>query len=99
MGNYEDFVTQDARLAIVRELAVQTDWRCNETILLTVLDNFGHKRSKDWLRTQLRALEELGAIKIHNIDKFMVAELTQAGLDHVERRAIIEGIKRPSPGV
>jgi len=29
----------------------------------------------------------------------LVAALTRAGLDHVERRAFLDGVARPSPGV
>jgi len=95
--SYKEVLLQDARLVILIELSKQTDWRLNETILVSVLDAFAHKHSRDWVRTQLRQLEELGAIKVHTTSGIMVAQLLQLGLDHVERRTVIEGIKRPSP--
>lgn len=99
MESYEAHLTEDARLTILKELASQTDGRLNETILLSVLDTFGHRRSRDWLRTQLRALAELGAVTISEAGTVMVASITRLGGDHVERRQIIEGVARPSPGV
>lgn len=97
MTDYNKHMTEDARLVILKELAEQTDFRLNQTILLAVLDNFGHKRSAEWLRTQLRALEELGAVKLHRAGSIMIAELTRAGHDHVDRRTVIDGIARPKP--
>lgn len=96
--SFADFLTSDARLVILRELAKQTDGRLNENILVSVLDTFGHHRSRDWVRTQLRALEELGAITITEAGSVMIAGITRLGLEHVERRTIIEGVARPSPG-
>ena len=97
--SYEEVTRNDARLVVLRELVKQTDGRLNETILLAVLDQFGHRRSRDWLRTQLRALAELGAVVIREAGSVMVAQITRLGVDHVERRAVIEGIARPSPEV
>jgi|TARA_A100001391_G_scaffold50885_1_gene30963 hypothetical protein len=97
--SYEEVSRNDARLVILRELVKQTDGRLNETILLAVLDQFGHRRSRDWLRTQLRALAELGAVVVREAGSVMVAQITRLGVDHVERRAVIEGIARPSPEV
>lgn len=97
--NYEEHMTHDARLVMLKELARQADGRMNEVILERVLDVFGHRRSRDWIRTQLRKLEELGAVRLDEVGTVMVATLTRAGLDHVERRSFIEGVARPSPGV
>lgn len=92
----EEFKTQDARLVILRQLAEETDGRMNEASLTRVLDLFGHNRSRDWVRTQLRKLEELGAIVIKQpTENIMIAQLTTAGLDHVERRSFIEGVAKP----
>lgn len=71
----------------------------NEVIIERVLDVFGHHRSRDWVRTQLRKLEELGAVRLDEVGTVMVATLTRTGLDHVERRAFVDGVARPSPGV
>ena len=84
-------------LIVLKELAKQTDGTLNETILTAVLDSFGHNRSRDWLRTQLRTLGELGAIKVHEMGTVLIAEITRGGHDHLERRLFIEGVAHPSP--
>lgn len=103
MSDYDDYLTKDARLVILRELAKQSDGRLNESLVTGVLEIFGHRRSREWVRTQLRKLEELGAVKIAKIDRpevepILVAAITRAGVDHVERRSFIDGIARPSIG-
>jgi hypothetical protein len=49
------------------------------------------------VRTQLRALADLGAVTLTEAGSVMIASLTRAGLDHVDGRGIIEGVRRPSP--
>jgi len=99
MSAYETHLAEDARLVILKELAAQTDGRLNEAMLTTVLDAFGYRKSRNWVRTQLRAMDELNAVTLVTAGSVMVAAITQAGLDHVDRRSIIEGIARPSPEV
>lgn len=96
MSDYDTFMAEDARLVILKELAKQTNASLNETILQKVLETFGHTRSREWVRTQLRKLEELGAVALVPAGTVMIATLKQAGLDHVERRSLIDGIARPS---
>jgi repressor of nif and glnA expression len=96
MTDYEKFMAEDARLVILKELASQTSGSLNEAILQKVLETFGHNRSREWVRTQLRKLDELGAVALVEAGSVMIARLKQAGLDHVERRSIIDGIARPS---
>lgn len=91
-----DRIAEDARLIVLRELTRQADGRSNELVLGRVLDTFGVARSRDWLRTQLRRLEELEAVRVEPIGTVLVVTLRQAGRDHVERRALLEGVARPA---
>ncbi|CDX19898.1 conserved hypothetical protein [Mesorhizobium sp. ORS 3359] len=95
--SFEEYLTADARLVMLRELNQQIDGRLNEVLLTKALDTFGHNRSREWVRTQLRKLNELGAVKVTEAGSIMVAAITRAGIDHIERRSIIEGVARPSP--
>jgi hypothetical protein len=97
MTDFRQYIAADVRLIIVRELAAQPDYRLNETLLSRVLETFGHRKSRDYLRDQLRWLEEMGAVTLTEAGTVMIAELTRRGRDHVERRVVIEGIARPSP--
>ncbi len=95
---YSKHIQEDARLIILKELASQSDGRLNSSLLGQVLDAFGHARTDDWLRTQLHAMKELGAIELREIGSVLVAQITRAGVDHCLRRTKIEGIKQPSLG-
>jgi hypothetical protein len=94
--NYAEDLAADARLCILKELALQTNGRLNELALMRTLDTFGITRSRDWVRTQLRKMDELGAVNITEAGTVMVAALTKLGRAHIERREIVEGIARPS---
>lgn len=98
MTDFNSYLVADARLTILKELSTQVDGRLNDNLLTSVLDTFGHRRSRPWVRTQLRALADIGAILIHEAGTVMVAEITGPGLDHVEKRSVLEGVARPSPG-
>lgn len=87
---------EDARLIILKHLAAMHDHRASDTILVEVLDAFGHKRSREWVRTQIRRLEDLGGVMVTAIGTVLVAEIRQAGEDHVLRRAFLEGVRKPS---
>lgn len=96
MSSLADLIAADARLCILKELARQTDGRLNEVGLQHVLDVFGIRRDRDWVRTQLRALDSLGAIAVTEAGTVLIATLKTLGRNHVERRAVIEGVARPS---
>lgn len=97
--SFEEHAARDARLVILRGLAQQIDGRLNEVMLTALLETFGHNRSREWVRTQLYKLRELGAVTTTEAGSVLIASITRAGVDHVERRSIIEGVNRPSPEV
>ncbi|KGE00989.1 hypothetical protein [Rhizobium sp. YS-1r] len=97
--SFEEHAARDARLVILKGLNEQTDGRLNEVLLTGLLETFGHNRSREWVRTQLLKLKELGAVTLVEAGSVFVASITRAGVDHVQRRSIIEGINRPSPEI
>jgi DNA-binding HxlR family transcriptional regulator len=99
MSNMERIIREEARLIVLRELAMQPDNRLNSALLQRVLETFGISRSRDWLHEELRWLEEIGAVRATDAASVRIAELTAKGADHVLRRIVIEGVKRPSPEI
>lgn len=95
MSDFDTHMRNDARLVILQALSIQRDSRLSEKMLHIVLDTEGHNRTRNWLRTQLRELKDLGAIKLHDDGSAFVAEIIRAGQDHVERRSVIEGVACP----
>ncbi len=95
---YREFIEENVRLVILKSLATEVDYALNEHILLAALEAFGHHKTRDYLRNQLRWLEnEVGAVSLKEAGSVLVATITSAGLDHVARRTALEGVQRPSP--
>jgi len=94
--SFAEHAARDARLVILRGLDQQVDGRMNETLLTYLLETFGHNVSREYVRTQLRKLQELGAVQVTEVGTVMIATIARAGVDHVHRRSIIEGVNRPS---
>mgnify|MGYP000444901735 CR=1 FL=1 len=94
--SYLDVVAADCRLIMLKELAAQSDHQLNETILTRVLESFGHMKTRDYIRTQIRKLEELGAVNSREAGSVLVVKILRPGVDHIERRAYLEGVGRPS---
>ena len=95
--NYTDVIAQDFRLVVIRALSEQNDYTLNESILVDMSTQYGHRATRDYARAELRWLESVGAITVQEAGTVLVATLTERGLDHVELRMTIDGIKRPSP--
>lgn len=95
-ANLADAIAGDARLIILKELVGQVDGRLNLLMLVRVLDLYGIRRDRDWVATQLRKLEALGAVDLQSAGELLVAHITRDGRDHVEERAVIEGVTRPA---
>lgn len=96
MSGLADAIAGDARLHILKELVAQVDGRLSELLIRRVLDMYGIRRDRDWIVTQLRKLEALGAVELQDGGGILIAQVTRAGRDHVEERGVIEGITRPA---
>ncbi|MEH3120220.1 MAG: hypothetical protein PGN25_22230 [Methylorubrum populi] len=91
-------IEEDARLALLTTLYQQSDGRLNDMLCTQFLEASGHFRTREWVRTQLRKMEEIGAIKMTEVGTVLIAEISTAGVDHILRRGRIEGIKQPALG-
>lgn len=92
-----DIIREDARLIILRELHAQSNYSLNDGLLRETLESFGIAKSRDWVREELNYLADVGAITRTAVGSVIVATLAAKGTEHVERRLVIEGVKRPSP--
>lgn len=88
-------IAQEARLAILKELAGQTDGRLNDLLLQRALDAYGFRRDRDWVKTQLSKLAALDAVSLEELGPITVARLERAGRDHLDERSVLSGVTRP----
>lgn len=98
--SFTEIVERESRLVALRLLAEQPDRRLNSSLMREALaESWAINRSREWLHVQLRFLAELGAVTLTEAGAVLIATLTDRGLDHVERRIILDGVKRPSMGI
>jgi hypothetical protein len=94
-------IREQARLIMLRELAVQPNYALNDSLLAATLEAFGVYRPREWVRDEMRWLETMGAVGITEVSAeagtVLIATLKPKGRDHVEHRLLIEGVKRPGP--
>lgn len=101
MSSYEQRCQEDARLAILAELAQQRDATLNSRSLTTLIEQVVPRRTREWIETQLDWLNTMGAIRVTRselpgLGPVSLATITRAGRDHVERRIVIHGITLPA---
>lgn len=89
-------IAREARLRILEVLSQQTDGTLSDLLLKRTLDYYGYRRDRDWIRTQMRKLETLGAVSLTEAGEVLFARLAPAGRDHLEERSVIEGVLRPA---
>lgn len=94
---FAELLASDMRLVVLRVLAEDGDYSHNEFVLNDALVLFGHRVSRDKLRTELSWLKEQGLIEIEDISGVMVAKLTTRGVDVACGAATCPGVKRPRP--
>ena len=90
-------IREEARLILLKEMAGQGNYALSETLAQPVLEQFGISKSREWIRQEFRALEDVGAVALSEAGSVIIARATARGLDHVAGRTTVEGVKRPSP--
>jgi repressor of nif and glnA expression len=95
-STFDDLLAKDRRLVILRAL-VDQNYSLNDSILQTVLEEFGHAVSRDVVRSELAWLEEQGFVTLKVTGgRITVATLTERGGDVATGRAKVPGVRRPS---
>ena len=96
---FKQELDKDARLQVLRTLANETSGKSSARALIVALEDSGHPpKSEDYVKQQLRHLSEVGGVTLFESGIHLLAEITRAGLDHVARRSVLEGVGRPQPG-
>ncbi len=91
----KELLKEDQRLVILRSLHEMDGMEANESILDSCLDAYGHKVSRDVVRTHMAWLAEQDLITLRQVDDFNIATLTGRGEDVATGQARVPGVKRP----
>ena len=94
-ADYKEHVEKRGRLVILQQIAAEFNGHLREELIQKALDVYLISRSIEWVRTQLRKLEELGAVTITEDDGKLIAKITRTGRDHIERRSALSGVAWP----
>ena len=78
---FAERMAEDRRLVILRTLESCSGYETNESIIAMMLDDFGHRVSRDQVRTDLAWLKEQGLVTVEEIATVQIATMTQRGLE------------------
>lgn len=93
--SFKELLTEDQRLVILRSLHEMHGYEANESIIDSCLDAYGHKISRDVVRTHLFWLREQGLVSLRDVGDCQIACLTGRGEDVATGQAVVPGVKRP----
>lgn len=89
-------IAAQMRLRILQQLEEQVDKQLSIISIKTVLDAYGYRRDRDWIETQLRKLEDVGAVSLSEPGGTLVARIEAPGRAHIEERSYLAGVMTPS---
>ncbi|MGY6354880.1 VpaChn25_0724 family phage protein [Citrobacter amalonaticus] len=89
-----EILDSDQRLVILRSL-MEYGASANESILQTCLQTYGHRVSRDVVRTHLAWLREQGLVSLNDVSGCYVAEIKGRGEDVALGMASCPGVKKP----
>lgn len=95
--DYTEHFSAHVRITILRLLAGQADYRLNSSLLADGCDAMGIAVTRDGIRTQLAWLAEQGLLTNKDMDRLVIARLTERGLDVALGKTRVPGVKPPSP--
>ena len=93
-------VSDNRSVAILRALHRQPSYGSNEYVMGTWLEQLALGGTRDAIRAELQRLEPLLVIRCERRGEdgeVMVFTLTERGIDHLEGRAVADGIPRIGP--
>ena len=100
MSPYSEVVREEARLLILRSLSEETSGALPSSLLQAGLESWGIHKTREWVHAEIQYLADIGAVQAQPNASVLIVTLMARGLDHVQRRIALPGVKRPSlPGV
>ena len=96
--DFNNFLVENRRVAILRFLAEDSDYSLNDSVIQACLEEIGLGCSRDAIRADFAFLADIGAITFEVVmGSIYVAKLTAKGDDIAKGRAVVPGVKKPGP--
>ena len=96
--SYEQIITADRRLLILRALVATKDYTLGDRLIASFLRSMGHAASHAVVAADLDWLANEGLAQLQHAEGLTIARLTDRGLDVAEGRERHPGVRRPEPG-
>lgn len=98
MNPLKDVLLASARLAVLRFLAEDNDYKLNTSVLQDGLEAIGLDMTRAQVETICDWLAERDLVAVSMVGAVKVVKLLERGADVATGRVQVEGIKRPGPG-
>ena len=92
---YSEKDLEDARLAILKELANQTSGSMSVEQLVSALGDWGHRKGDTEVAQLLNDLVDVRGVQLFLTGVRLTAEITREGLNHVAGRQGLAKVKKP----
>lgn len=96
--SFDQHVREHRRLVILRCLAEIASQRANTAVLADGCNHFGIASTRDDVRTDVAWLRDQGLVRTDELTSTVqLVIITERGVDVAEGRAVVPGVRRPSP--
>lgn len=97
MSDLPDFVSEEARLIILRELFEQPNRSMTSSSMRrTLLEKFLISQPREWVEDQYDWLASRQAVRVTPAGSIKIATLAPRGLEHLALQTFISGVDSPS---
>ncbi len=90
-------IAEYLRLAVLEVLVEQSDYSMRDDMMADAVTGRGFTAGIDKIRTTFAWLAEQGAVEVIKVQDGHIATITDRGIEHVDKRCVIPGIRRPKP--
>jgi len=98
MSSYQETLSENARIAILRLLEEAPKYTGNVSMITQLLHNLGIGFTRDQVSGEVSWLKEQGLVTTEDHAGFIVVTATVRGVEVAQGIARHPGVKRPRPG-
>lgn len=96
--SFQKTITEDRRLSLLLVLALTPGYTTNVFLLRDAIgDIYGHAASIDQVTGDIAWLAEQGLVTSRAVSDVTLATMTTRGADVAAGRAVVPGVKKPTP--
>jgi hypothetical protein len=90
-------IAENRRLCILRTLETAPSFTANDSLLHTIVGEFGLPCSRDQVRSDIVWLRDQGLVTVDEVSAVYIVRATQRGCDVALGNTTVPGVKRRGP--